>query len=303
MSIDPRLRSPDLVTLRVPLALRLRDASDLLSINDDLIVTATETGPSRRRLTLAAAAGGIWTAPDVPGLRPAVAADPLLWPAAAQPFEIRISDPRRRYLPLRMVAKLPAEAAIAWPDFGALPASVGAALLPAGRPAGYQPDFVPMFPGIARVSPNMRAEVRAHLAIADAGLPAGNAGFAVVTVSIAGSVRGVGVADGDGAILISFPYPLLPTPTPAAKAAGTTRIEWPVTIAVFCARLGAAADGAPPLLPDILGQLNRTPSAVLARLGSNDAFADQILSVGQPLVLRSARALPAKASSLFIVPA
>jgi hypothetical protein len=234
---------------------------------------------------------------------PATAADPTLWPAAAQLYEIRVNDPRRRYLPLRMVAPLPAAAAIAWPGFASVPAAVRPAILPAGRPAAYQPDFVPLFPAIARVAPGARAEVRAHLAIASAGVPAGDASFAVMTVSIGGTVRGLGIADGDGAILVSFPYPLLPTPTPAARAAGTTRIEWPVKIAVYCGRLSAAADGAPPLLPDILAQLSRTPSRVLARLGSTTRLPDQILSVAQPLVLRSARAAPAKPSSLFIIPA
>lgn len=303
MSLDPRLRSPDVVTLRAPLALRLRDVSDLSLVGDDLQVTATEDRRDGRRLVLAATAGGTWSAPGVPGLRPATAADPALWPAAAQRFEIRVNDPRRRYLPLRMLANLPAEAPIAWPGFAALPAGVRSAVLPTGRPADYKPDFVPLFPDIARVAPGARAEIRAHLAIAASGVPAGNASFAVVTVSMGGSVRGVGVADGDGAILVSFPYPLLPTPTPAERAAGTTRIEWPVSIAVFCGRLAAAADGAPPLLDDILAQLNRTPSRALARLGSNTRLPDQTLLVGQPLVLRSDRAAPAKPSSLFVVPA
>jgi hypothetical protein len=272
-------------------------------VSDDLLVTATETRPAGRRMALVATAGGIWSAPNVPGLRPLVAADPALWPTNAQTFEIRIDDPRRRYLPMRMIARLPAEAAISWPGFDALPAGVSPALRPARSPAGYRPDFVPLFPGVARVAPGARAEVRAHLAIASAGMPAGNAGFAVMTVSIGGIIRGVGVADGDGAILVSFPYPLLPTPTPAARSAGTTRIEWPVRIAVYCGRLNAQSDGGPPLLPDILAQLSRTPSLVLARLGSRTSLPEQTLSVGQPLLLRSARAAPAKPSSLFIVPA
>jgi hypothetical protein len=297
------LRSPDFVTLRVPMGLRLRDAADLSIVSDDLLVTATEDRPNGRSFALSATAGGMWTAPRVPGLRPAIAADPALWAATAQRFEIRISDPRRRYLPLRMMANLPAEAAIAWPEFASLPSAISAAVLPSPRPPGYRPDFVPLFPGIARVAPGARAEVRAHLAIANAGVPAGNAGFAVMTVSIGGVVRGVGVADGDGAILVSFAYPLLPTPTPAERAAGTTRIEWRARIAVYFGGLAAAADGAPPLLPDILGQLNRTPARVLARLGSTTRLGEQILGVGAPLVLRSARTAPAKPSSLFIVPA
>ena len=303
MTLDPRLRSPDKVTLRAPLALRLRDVSDFSTVFDDLLVIATATSASGRSFVLTATAGGTWSALKVPGVRPATAANPALWPAEAQSFEIRVSDPLQRYLPMRMVARLPAEAAIDWPGFAALPAGVKTALRPAGSPAGYRPDFVPLFPGVARVSAGARAEVRAHLAIAVAGVPAGNAGFAVMTVSIGGIVRGVGVADGDGAILVSFPYPLLPTPTPAARAAGTTRSEWQVSIAVYCGRLNALADGAPPLLPDILAQLNRSPSRLLARLGSLTKLPEQTLTVGQPLVLRSDRAAPAKPSSLFIVPA
>ncbi|MFM9103092.1 MAG: hypothetical protein ACKOPS_17875 [Cyanobium sp.] len=87
------------------------------------------------------------------------------------------------------------------------------------------------------------AEVRAHLAIANAGQPAGNASFSVMTVSVDGLVRGVGVADGDGVILVSFPYPLLPAPTAAERAAGTTRFEWKVSVAVYCGQLSLPADG------------------------------------------------------------
>jgi hypothetical protein len=303
MTIDPRLRSPDRLTLRAPLALRLRDVSDFSSICADLLVTATATGSSGRSFALTATAGGTWSTQKLPGVPPATAANPALWTAEAQAFEIRVSDPLQRYLPLRMVARLPAVAAIAWPGFAALPAGVRAALRPAGSPAGYRPDFLPLFPGVARVSAGARAEVRAHLAIAVDGVPAGNAGFAVMTVSIGGSIRGVGVADGDGAILASFPYPPLPTPTPAALAAGTTRSEWQVSISVYYGRLNPLADGAPPLLPDILAQLNRPPSRLLARLGSSTKLPEQTLTVGQPLVLLSARAAPAKPSSLFIVPA
>ena len=86
-----------------------------------------------------------------------------------------------------------------------MPAGIKPALRPAGSPAGYRPDFVPLFPSVACVSAGARAEVRAHLAIVIAGVPVGNAGFAVMTVSIGGIVRGVGIADGDGAILVSFP--------------------------------------------------------------------------------------------------
>ena len=303
MTLDPRLRSPDTVTLRAPLTLRLRDVSDLSLIRDDVLVTATETSPARRCLTLMATPGGTWTAPRVPGLRPELASNPALWPAVAQPFELQVTDPRNRYLPLRLVTSLPAAAPIGWPGFASLPAGVRAALLPAGSPPGAQPDFVPLFPGTDRAAPGARAEVRAHLALANAGVPGGPASFAVMTVSIAGLVRGVGVADAAGAILVSFPYPLLPTPTPAERAAGTTRFEWLVSIAVYCGQLPVSADGVPPLLSDILAQLNRTPSRVLSQLDALTPLPEQTLRVRQPLVLRSARAAPDKPSSLFLIPA
>lgn len=302
MNRDPRLPSPDTVTLRAPLALRMRDVSDMSLISDDVLVTATETSPGQRRLTLMATASGTWTAPRVPGLRPELATNPALWPTVAQPFEIQVTDPRNRYLPLRMVADLPAEAPITCPGFATLPTSVTRALLPAGSAAGAQPDFVPLFPGLARTAPSGRAEVQAHLAIANGGVPAGNASYAVMTVSIGGLIRGVGIADADGAILVSFPYPLLPAPT-ATEPGGTTRFEWPARIAVHCGQLPVRADGRPPLLNDILAQLNRAPARVLMQLDSLSPLPEQTLRVGQPLVLRSARAAPETPSSLFLIPA
>lgn len=303
MILDPRLHSVDIATLRAPVALRLRDASDLSLVSNDLLVTATETLSGHRSIPLQVTPSGTWTATRLSGISPADIADPARWPSVAQPTEIQVRDHRNRYLPMRMVADLPAEAAIGWPDFANLPIRVTSALLPAGRPAGYKPDFVPLFPRNSRVSPGGRAEVRAHLAIANAGQPAGNASFSVMTVSINRIVRGVGVADGDGVILVSFPYPLLPTPTAAVRVAGTTRFEWNVNVAVYCGQLPVPADGVPPRLNEILAQLNRTPSRLLARLGRSTPLPEQTLRVGQPLVLRSARASPAKPSSLFLIPA
>ena len=303
MTLDPRLQSPDIVTLRVPLALRTRDVSDLSLVRDELLITATETGPAHRSLVLTSTPSGTWTASRVPGLSPEESVHPSHWPAVARPFELRVRDPRNRYLTSRLVASLPAEAPIAWPNFDALPPDISPALLPAGSPPGSRPDFVPLFPAVAGVAPGARAQVLAHLAIVRGGEPAGPASFAVMTVSIGGQVKGVGVADGQGAILVSFPYPLLPAPTPAERAAGTTRFEWNVGLAVYCGQLPTRADGAPPLLTDILAQLNRAPSRVLERLESPDPLPELTLRVGQALVARSARAAPAQPSSLFILPA
>jgi len=303
MILDPRLHSVDIVTLRAPVALRLRDASDLSLVSDDLLVSATEMLSGHQSIPLQVTPSGTWTATRLPAISPADMADPALWPSVAKPIEIQVRDPSNRYLPMRMIADLPAEAAIGWPGFASLPDTISSSVLPVGRPTGYVPDYVPLFPGSAHISLGGRAEVRAHLAIANAGQPAGNASFSVMTVSVDGLVRGVGVADGDGVILVSFPYPLLPAPTAAERAAGTTRFEWTVSVAVYCGQLSLPADGAPPLLNEILAQLNRSPSLLLERLGTPTALPEQTLRIGQPLVLRSARASPAKPSSLFLIPA
>ena len=303
MGLDLRLHSIDVVTLRAPLALRLRDVGDTSLVSDDLVVTATDLSPAARRVALRATAGGTWTATLLPGMTTTQALDPSAWSALSRPFEIRVQDRRGRYLPLRFTTSLPSADPIAWPDFASLPLAVRQALPPPGSDVGRPPPFVPLFPSIAAAIPGSRAEVRAHLAIAEAGVPAGNASYAVMAVSVGGQLRGVGIADGEGAVVVSFPYPLLPTPSPAERAAGTTRFEWPVSIAVFCGRLAVRADGQPPPLNDILAQLNRTASQVLERLDGLASFPEQILRVGQPLVLRSARAAPHKPSSLFLLPA
>jgi hypothetical protein len=302
MMIDRRLFSPDILVLRAPLALKLRDVSDLSLVSDDLLITATETSPARRSIALRATPSGIWTAPGVPCLRPEDAINPARWSAVAQPFEIQVSDPGDRYLPMRLVARLPAEAAIAWPNFSSLPAGIRTALTPPGSPVGSTPDFVPLFPATARKPSASMAQVYSHLAMASRGVPVGNASFAVMTVSIGGSIRGVGIADSNGAVQVNFPYPLLPAASPAERAAGTTRFEWQVTIAVYCGQLAVMPNGEPPLLSTILAQLNRTPSRLLARLERLTPLPSQTLRLGQPLVLRSARAAPNPSSSLFLLP-
>jgi hypothetical protein len=114
-----------------------------------------------------------------------------------------------------------------------------------------------------------------------------------MTVQVGPRIVGLGVADAGGAIVAAFAYPPYPAQVPSSDP--RPAITWPAKISVYFSDLGAAV----PDLEDVLGQLGGTSVIALGKLPA-DPLEMQQLTLGRPLILRTAISDTETASSLFL---
>jgi hypothetical protein len=288
--------SVDTLSLVQPVALMLRDASDLSQVTDGIEVTVHDAKLPFTRRNLQVVPSGWWTAPRLPGFAG--------WPSDRdRSFVVEISDAYGRYLPTRFgfdIGKAPPAlrpgtpgAINPWTNWTGLNAARTRPIRPDGAPAGYQPDYLPLFPTVARAAPRPCAEIRAQLMVLAADNSLRPARWAAMTVQIGTKIVGLGIADAGGALVAAFGYPPYPAQTPSSDP--RPAITWPATISVYFDDL---ADPQPDL-GLILKQLNGTAATALAGLPAV-ALGPQNLTLGQPLVLRTALSATATASSLYL---
>lgn len=288
--------SADLVTLQQPLALMFRDASDLSPVTDGIEVTVHDAQRPLAKRPLRVVPSGRWTTQRLPGFSG--------WPSDRdRAFVVEVTDRWGRYLPACFGFEVgqappaprpgrPGEIS-PWPGWPSLNSARTRPIRPADPPAGYQPDYVPLFPAVARPAPGPRAEVRAQLLARAVDGSLRPARWAVMTVRIGTPIVGIGVADAGGAVVAAFGYPAYPAQVPAAGP--RPAITWPATVGVYF------DDLADPL-PDlglILKQLNGTAVTALAEL-PDVALGPQDLTLGKPMVLRTAISATESASSLYL---
>ena len=297
--------SPDRVILALPAGLRLRSAADRRSIDGGIAMFARAAAGSQRRVRLAAVPSGHWVAHALPGVPREVADDPPSWPASAHPYHFAADDPAGRFLPLRFTSPLPARGALHWSGWSGWTGARrnrARPILPPDATAATIPDYLPLFPGPGWQPEPGLADVRAQLAIRETGGALRNAGWAVATIGIGNTVIGLGLADGEGRLVVAFPYPAMPQQTPVEAAQGRPNIAWQVRVRIYCSELAAGLErGETPELQDILAQLDTAPiSALRTIMGSQPSLPDQELVLGQTLVLRTEIGGGKLSSSLFL---
>lgn len=292
----------DLVDLRVPMGLRLRDSATGNWVGTGLSVGTERKVDVARRYALMATPSSHWVNQDLLYQFRPIADEPSSWAANARDFRFFVDDPAGQFLPLRMVAKLPVNGTLVWPDWPGLPAADYGPLMPAGAAQGFKPPYLPLFPTSA-YSAGPLARVHAHLALRD---PVSgkltDAAWALVTVTQNAKIVGIGLADSGGSVGIFFPYPLLPDLTPQQKTQGRAVPSWDVTIAVYCKPLGKPGDPTVvPDLKDVLDQLTLQPRLALKTTAAALPPLDtQTLEMGKPLVLRSESPPGTPKSSLYL---
>lgn len=295
----------DTVTLPLPAGMLLRSAADRRLVGSGLAIEAVPAIGPQRPVRLTAVPSGHWVAHGLPGIPAEVANDPGGWSGTARPFRVVVSDPLGRFLPLRFTASFPARGTLRWSGWSGWSASRrnrARPVLPPGASASTIPDYLPLFPGAGWVPEPALADVRAQLAIRETGGALRSAGWAVATIGIGNTVIGLGIADGDGRLVVAFPYPPMPEQTPVEAAQGRMQIAWEVRVRVYCRELAAGlAPDEVPQLQDILAQLDDQPIRALATImGSQPALPDQPLILGRTLVLRTELAGGKLSSSLFL---
>ena len=288
---------PDTVRLRVALGIRLRDIATGRFVGEGPSVSVARDVANARSYALEAVPSAHWVNQEFSSRFRELPEDRDDWPPLARDHAIAIDDASGQYLPLRLKGKLPCPDTFAWDGWPVLaPAQLGPLLAP-GETPDPPPAHLPLFPASAYAAGPL-ARVHAHLAFYKDEDTITDAAWALMSVSLAGKVIGIGLSDARGAIGVYFPYPLIPDLTPQQKVQGRPVVKWPVTIAVHAKPLPA---GELPDLKDILAQLGIPARLIHATLASPSApLGSQDLILGQPLVLRTAIDATRKASSLYL---
>jgi hypothetical protein len=248
---------------------------------------------------------GHWVAHALPGVRMALVDNPAAWAGSALSYRVAVTDPSGRFLPLRFSTGFPARGAVrwnGWSGWSGARRNRARPILPPNAGPATMPDYLPLFPA-PRWSPEPGlADVRAQLAIRETGGALRNAGWAVATIGFGNTVIGMGVADGEGRLVVAFPYPAMPAQTPGEAAQGRPRIAWDVQVRIYCRELAAGAEPDDvPELPEILAQLDDPPLRALATImGAQPPLPDQELVLGRTLVLRTELSGGKPSSSLFL---
>jgi len=291
------LVSPDKFVRAVPLGFAFRDASDRSLIDDGLEIRVIDAKRPWRATRLSVTPSGTWMTPDLPGIGADLAAQPADWEANARGFEILVRDRFGRFLPARFAANLPVRGRYLWPHWSTFNQARIRPLLPIDPPDDFTPDYLPLFPSIARSAPGPRTTTRAQLAIRQPDGSDKPAAWAAMTVSVSNRIIALGVAGASGAIVASGAYPALPSQTADEAAAGRTEVSWKATIRVYYKALA----GDPPELSAILGQLSQPPRRALANLDPGEPeLPEQDLVLGRPLTLATMRTDTERFSTLYL---
>ena len=187
------------VTRIAPLGLELIDAASGRRVGDGLVVRIAPIGQPQRDVIVQTNPSGIFVAHDLPGLGDWShgGEEPLPHPE----FDIRIDDRLDRFLPCHLRLALPADG-LAHPACRA---------------------DIPLFSAPTRIIPGLAA-TRAEIVNHATGKPAA---WAVVEVRQSGVLLCLGMADGNGRLLLAFP-----DPPPAPSTQPLDKTAWPLTLHV-----------------------------------------------------------------------
>ena len=283
-----------------PIGLRFRDVATGLPVRDGLSVTVTPTRNPGRRFALERNGNGVWFAHRFPGLNDETLGNTGDWGSIAQPCRIDVVDAGGRFQPLVLDMDLPVRGLANWPDWAALPQAPLAPLtdtddLVSPPLAVVCQNQFPLFPSAGRASPAPLAEIRTQIIRIDTGAPAA---WALLTASHGGRVRGIGQADALGRVALFFAYPERPRPSLATSPPAITDFRWAIDFTAYWN--GLAADTAPEF-GAVMDQLNH-PRDLFAdtRIAPPELLPSQLLSLGKPLVLRTADTPDGPSSQLIM---
>lgn len=244
----PRLDSPTRVAA---FGARFSDPACSRTLNDGLAVSLFPAALPLLRREAIANASGVFSIPQVPGLRAFELSDGRgkAWTdalAAPQAFVIEIRDRLDRFHAVSMKVSLPT------------PGPFGSGTSVAGLPA-----LVPLLIAPGRRAPPAVAVLRADLGDARSAKST-PLRHALLAVDCNGKEVGSGIADAQGRVAVMFAYP---EPTLDALFA------WPVTLRLYCDRpdKGFADSGGATPLPDLQALQSQRNSSSWQLFGSWDA--------------------------------
>jgi hypothetical protein len=250
---------------RAPLVLQFLDSVGNRPVGDGLVVTAwPRDDPAAYRYGWRSpleATIGFGRLSGTYSFEETVTPDPtqLLWspPSAGHPYEVRVTDQARRYLPELISVSVPQPGLLIWPLFSA-----------PTRPA-----------------PSGWAAITGEVWRTTTRQPAA---WSLVDVA-AGSATYRTLADGSGRFVVFFPYPEALPPLTGSPAAGEplNQISWPLSVSVRYqpsthVRLADASTDDPPELTSLIGQL---PAAISTSGGTSASLAATLTFGGRLLLM------------------
>ncbi|MGC2776546.1 MAG: hypothetical protein WA418_13035 [Bradyrhizobium sp.] len=227
--MTPGLRVLERNLRRAPFGLRLWDLAGATHLIDGLEIDVTLRGRRQPAARASVNRSGVYYALGLPGLRDfelSDAGDETAWRPALRAYRVEVRDPLDRFLPFAFDADLPARGLFNRLMPGTAPTSPPAF----GSPPAFMVDGVPLFSTPSRPVPEPLAAVRAQLREIGSDRPAA---CCLVTVSVNGTVCGIGLADREGRVAILFPYPDRPRPTLTSPPSPANDFKWNVELTAY----------------------------------------------------------------------
>lgn len=289
------------VQRHAPLGLRFWDTAAATSSIDGLEVDVFPRTRPQARTRAFVNRSGVYVALGVVGLRDFEFNDvepAELWSAATRSYRVEVRDPRGRFLPIAFDADLPMRGLCTWraPWFSP-PRAIS---LPgeAGSPPQLMIERIPLFSTPQRPVPEPLAVVYAQLRESGADRAAA---WVLLTASIDGDVRGLGLADREGRIAVMFPYAEPPRSTLSSPPSARNDFRWQVGLEAYY-NIGSPQVAAPeiPDLGFVLSQLDARRELLGSTLSPTLPLPALPLEYRVPLSART-EATPAGPSSFLFV--
>jgi len=296
-------QNPDRITSLCPLGVRLRDDATGRTVDDGPVVVACPKPDPARRLAATANRSGLYVFHHLPGLRELETADGSaefcsnLPENSRRPFVVEVQDPSGWFLPFTFEVRLPYQGV-----FNLDCALTASPPFPLLSPPASALAQVPLFSAPQRPVPRGLAALRADLCDTVEQEPARWAVVAVTcSVPFRAPVRGLGIADERGSLLVLFSYPepndLFPG-SPLNNGLPLAEQEWKVSLTAHYRR-----QSAPPRVPDlctVLGQQSQPAAQLWSDAGLTQELREATLKFGRELIVTTTGA---KQSKLILTPA
>jgi hypothetical protein len=292
------------VTRNAPLGLRFWDVAGATSNVYGLRVEIFRRDNPRRRALVPINRSGTYVSHTLPAASPPPDvrafefsdADPdVLWMGPTRSYRIEVTDPEGRFLPLAFDADLPLQGLLTFRAPWLSPPQPVSLPSDPGSPPPLLINRIPLFSAPSRPVPEPLAVVYAQLREDDSGR---DLAWALLTVSIDGFVRGVGLADALGRIAVMFPYPEPPRQSLASPPEARNDFTWPLALTAF-ARTASPPEAVPaiPDLADVFSSLLSPRTVIESTVSPSLPFR---LAYREPLTARTAGTAGAAASLLFV---
>ncbi|MER0169333.1 MAG: hypothetical protein DU489_01720 [Nitrosomonas sp.] len=232
--MKPRVQIWERATCCATIGLRLWDAVTATHLWDGLEIDVVARARPQSRARAFVNRSGIYCVMGLPGLRDFELGndedDVEIWRTALRHYRIEVRDPFDRFHSFTFNADLLIRGFLNWMAPWTSP--IESLVLPTdnGSPPGSMAARIPLFSAPSREIPGTFAVVRSQLQEKETKR---HAAWCLLTVSIDKVIRGVGVADKEGRVVIIFSYPERPRPVLTSPLTTINDFRWDIELAAY----------------------------------------------------------------------